>query len=187
MASMTRPTSPTNSIGAQQTPWGYNASLTRSPTSTMDCQSDGGIEKSGTDKLRERGASIKAITLLEQTIRPLHPGMQPARVKTARQAAEEKYQAELREKRAVKKVLYDLKKSNPTSGIVKKLVVDKPLETMATSTRRVDKFAKAMEDPESVGKQKCLMVREMENHAKFRALEMVDFIHENGDEGFQII
>jgi hypothetical protein len=146
----------------------------------MDDTSHSGIEKSETDKIRERGATIRAHALLERAL-------QPARLKTARQAAEEKYQAELKEKRAVKKVLYDLKKNNPTAGIVKKLVVEKPLETMATSTRRVDKFAKAMEDPESVEKQKCTLVREMENDAKMRALQMVDFIHEEGSEGFQII
>ncbi|KAI2498165.1 hypothetical protein MHU86_16308 [Fragilaria crotonensis] len=180
MASMTRPISPTNGDGSQQASWSYNtSSLTRSPTSTMEDTSYSGIEN---PKLISsvRGATIRAHALLERTL-------QPARLKTARQAAEEKYQADLKEKRAVKKILYDLKKSNPTAGIVKKLVVEKPLETMATSTRRVDKFAKAMEDPESVAKQKCTLVREMENDAKMRALQMVDFIHEEGSEGFQII
>ena len=179
MATTTRPTSPAISGGTQQGSWDDNtASVALSPTSTIDYSSGGGIGRSETGKPLERGAVIRANALLEQILLPSHKTTYPAFVKTVSQK-KETWEA--------KKFRYEMDLANAHPGITKKLVADKPLESMATSTRKVNKHAKAMEGPESVEKQKCILDRAMEKEAKMRALKMVDFIQENGNEGFQII
>ena len=154
--------------------------------STMDCNRDSGIERSETAELRARGATIRANSLLEKTITP-HRAANLENLRTVRRAAEENHNAYKKEKRETKKIVNELKKANPHPGIVKKLVAEKPLEKMATSTRKVNKRAKAMEDPESVEKQKCAVLREMERDSQMRALKMVDIIREEGNEGLRII
>lgn len=189
---MSHPASPTGSHGSNQSGWDYSTpSVALSPTSTVDYSSDGAsydtVKKSGTDQIRERGAAIRALALLDSTLQPDYKQPKSPLAKTARQAAAEKHEAYTKEKRETKRIIRELQKRNPPPGVTKRLVVEKPLEKMATSTRKVDKRVNAEDADETVAELKCQLERDMEKEATERALKMINFVSEIGSEGFQII
>jgi hypothetical protein len=186
---MNHPVSPTGSHGSYQSCWEYSTpSLALSPTSTVDYSSDGAsydtVTKSGTDQIRERGAGIRALALLDSTLQPDYKKPASPHAKTARQAAIENHEAYTKEKRETKRIVRELKNNNPPPGVTKRIIAEKPLEKMATTTRKVDKRVNSEESAETVAELKCQLERDTEQWATKRALKMVDSF---ASKGFHII
>lgn len=126
----------------------------------------------------ERGANMRALRLLDNAIageahRPKHP--QPLRTggKTARQAANEKYEKEKEERHRFQAMLKDVKKHEKESQ-PKKLVSEKKMEKMATTTRKIKVKPEDVRDPETVAGMKCELDIEREKHAEKIALKLVE-------------
>jgi hypothetical protein len=195
MASI-RPLSPSTENYGGYSSHGSEKSLpsnTLSPRSTIVDSADVNTvaafegQKSETYLLRERGATIRANTLLENTLQPIHKAPKAQAPKTARQAATERYETRKKEKYEAKKIIMEIKKNNPPPGITKKLVVEKPLELRATSTRKSKKSEEEDDCAETIQEMKCTLTREIEKEATSKALELVELVKENCADKFMIV
>lgn len=126
----------------------------------------------------ERGANMRALRLMDDAIageahKPTHP--QPLRTgaKTARKAAIEKYEMEKEERHKIQAMLKEVKKHEKESQ-PKKLVRDKKMEKMATTTRKIKLKPEDVRDPETVAGMKCELEIEREKHAEEKALKLVE-------------
>lgn len=120
----------------------------------------------------ERGANMKALLLLDKTVAGVAPAPTTG-VKTARQAISEQYEKRKQEKRNAKNMvkavkMYD-KETRPA-----KLVAEKKLEKMATTTRKIKIRPEDVRDPDTVAGMKSELEVENEKDAKEKALKMMD-------------
>ena len=130
---------------------------------------------------------MKAMTLLDRNFGADHKETEPQGATTARQAASQRYNQKKKEKKEAKAFIYEMKNGNPAPGVTKKLTVEKGLEKMATSSRKVNRFFKATQDPETVAGMKCQLDLDKEKEATRKALNLLVLVSENGGEGFEII
>jgi hypothetical protein len=147
----------------------------------------GQVYKSENSQNHERGVTMKAMTLLDRNFGADHKETEPQGATTARQAASQRYNQKKKEKKEAKAFIYEMKNGNPAPGVTKKLTVEKGLEKMATSSRKVNRFFKATQDPETVAGMKCQLDLDKEKEATRKALNLLVLVSENGGEGFEII
>ena len=147
----------------------------------------GQVYKSENSQNHERGVTMKAMTLLNRNFGADHKETEPQGATTARQAASQRYNQKKKEKKEAKAFIYEMKNGNPAPGVTKKLTVEKGLEKMATSSRKVNRFFKATQDPETVAGMKCQLDLDKEKEATRKALNLLVLVSENGGEGFEII
>ena len=139
--------------------------------------------KRSLDRLREREANIRALSLLDATVGAgvnaearLASNPQPKPALNARQAAIKNYEEKQRIKAQMKaKLKADLEKNakkTPHSYLAARY---NSKESLAESSRKITKTAEDVRDPETVAGMKCQMDIEREERAKKRALQMMKY------------
>jgi hypothetical protein len=136
------------------------------------------------DIRRESGANFKALRLIDESFggeankkckphRATLPKMTSTGGVTMRAAATAAYVKEKEQKYQAKAMVKEAKKYEMDSR-PKKLVKDKKLEEMATSTRKKKLTPEDVRDPETVAGMKCEYDYQLESDAKKKALKLVD-------------
>jgi hypothetical protein len=139
-----------------------------------------------TERIRQRLSDIRGKALRENYSDNVQKHTKESHSKTIRQVATEKYEARKKEKGEINRIIQDLKKANPHPGKKKMLVPEKPLEQMATSTRR-NSFDDREKDRENLELMKCQLIRDMEVEATSKALDLIDSFFDNRPLGYLIV
>lgn len=120
----------------------------------------------------ERGANKKALQLLDITVADVTPA--PAKSsKTVRQAMLEDYEQKKLEKLKTKDMIKAVKMHEKETRPVK-LVAEKKLEKMATTTRKTKRRPEDVRDPDTVAGMKSELEIEKAKEAEEKALKMMD-------------
>lgn len=136
------------------------------------------LDKSETQKHRERGANLRALKLLDQDVAgekykrtsPVSPTGSSGSGLSARQAAIARYEEERKARKEAEAKLREEMKLNRPKPI---LVPPKRPERMAETTRKVPKGPEDVRDPETIAGMKCRADWDRQKYAEHMALELV--------------
>lgn len=159
------PASPPHAYSQQQ-------SVQRSPVSpaqsasSYDGENDASIPKSATDIVRQRGANMRALALLEVEVTGQAPATaKPTSALTARQAAIARHEE--------KKRLARVNKEKEIFGNPEPVLIA-PTKKLAETTRKVKKMTDEERGMETVADFKCQMDLDLEQQAKMKALRLLE-------------
>mmetsp|Transcript_11967 Transcript_11967/g.20285 ORF Transcript_11967/g.20285 Transcript_11967/m.20285 type:complete len:193 (-) Transcript_11967:421-999(-) len=150
-----------------------------SPQSTFDYDQPygGAIPKSSSDLQRENVANMKALQLLQSTTSSGGVHKSVHRPLNTRASAARRYEQQRRqEKENVDNMIREIKKNKKLPSITKTLTVPKPLEKMATTTRKIKKTNSDERDPETVAGMMYPIEIDRQKEAEQKALRLVDSV-----------